>query len=141
MIKELHPLKFDRSYALDISSEALKVAEKNAQKFNVSELRLVESDLLAAIFHEEYFFGRALCISANLPYIKNDDHENMDKSVIEHEPNTALYGGEKTGFELYETLIKQCFQMKQVHKIPEIHLFIEIGFDQRECSEAYLREL
>jgi len=65
----------------------------------------------------------------------------MDSSVILHEPDTALYGGNKTGFELYERLIKQCFSLKKILSLKNIILIIEIGFDQKETSARFLEEL
>jgi methylase of polypeptide subunit release factors len=62
----------------------------------------------------------------------------MDQDVILHEPALALYGGIKTGFELYEKLISQCFELKKSHNIKNLFLFIEIGFDQKNISTNYL---
>lgn len=141
VILEMHPLKFKKIYALDISVDAISVAKENFTRYELENIELKESRLLHWIFHEETLREKPLCLSANLPYIKNGDHKNMDKSVVNHEPDIALYGGEKTGFELYEELIKQCFQLKEIYKIPEIHLFIEIGFDQYDHSKQYLEDL
>jgi release factor glutamine methyltransferase len=82
-----------------------------------------------------------LIITANLPYIKNWDFENMDKEVLENEPHIALFGWEETGFELYEKLIFQIFELKNIYSLEKITLFIEIWFDQREYSQKYLESL
>lgn len=141
IISEMYPLKFEKSFGLDISKDALDVAGENTDAFIKGEIELRESDLLSGVFHENIFEKKSIFITANLPYILDGDHENMDAWVVAHEPDTALYGGEKTGFELYEKLIKQCFQMKQIHKIASITLFIEIGFDQYEYSKEFLEDL
>ena len=141
IVEEMYPLAFKSAIALEISSEALDVAAENIELLAPGKIELRESNLFSGVFHDEDLRGKDLFITANLPYIKDGDFTNMDQQVIRNEPNRALYGWAKTGFELYENLIKQCFQMKQVHKIWEIHLFIEIGFDQKEHSEKYLREL
>jgi methylase of polypeptide subunit release factors len=118
----------------------MDVASENIEKFSPGKIELRESNLLSWIFHDD-FSWKDLTISANLPYIKDGDYGNMDGSVVRNEPNRALYGWVVTWFELYQELIKQCFQMKQVHKIWEIHLFIEIGFDQKQVSQKFLREM
>lgn len=141
IISEMYPLKFSNAYALDISPDALEVAKENIDSHVPWKIQLRKSNLLSAIFHDENIVGKSLFITANLPYIVDGDHENMDRNVVRHEPDSALYGWSKTGFELYETLIKQCFQMKQIHKLKDIHLFIEIGFDQYEHSKQYLSDL
>lgn len=141
IVEEMHPLKFNKAIALELSSEAIDVAAENIEKLAPGKIELRESNLLSAVFHDEELAWKDLCITANLPYIKDGDYVNMDSKVVRNEPNRALYGWAKTGFELYEELIKQCFQMKQVHKLWEIHLFIEIWFDQKKHSKKYLEEL
>ncbi len=141
IVNEIDPLAFQQVYALDISPGALEVAEKNIESLAPGKIQLIQSDLFTELFHSSKLHKKNLFITANLPYIKDADHENMDESVVKYEPKSALYGGEKTGFELYEKLIKQCFQIKEIHKIGDIQLFIEIGFDQYEYSKKYLSEL
>lgn len=141
IVNEIEPLKFDQVYALDISDAALEVAEKNIENLAKGKIELLKSDLFTQLFHSSKLHKKNLFITANLPYIKNGDHGNMDISVVKNEPDSALYGWEETGFELYEKLIKQCFQLKEIHKLGDIRLFIEIGFDQREYSHEYLTEL
>lgn len=141
LVLEMHPLKFNKTIALEISQDALDVASENVERLAPWKIELRESNLLSGVFHDEDMKGKDLCITANLPYIKDGDYKNMDSKVVRNEPNRALYGGAKTGFELYEELIRQCFQIKQVHKLWAIHLFIEIGFDQKDVSRRYLQEL
>jgi len=129
----------DKAFAVDIWIEALEVAKINIQKHNlVDEIELLESDLLETIFPLLKREGaRGWVITANLPYIKDEDYWNMDKQVILHEPSIALYWWKKTGFELYEKLISHIIQIKK-NKTKGIVLFIEIGFDQKEVALAYL---
>lgn len=140
IVEEMYPLKFQHVFALEISQDAMDVAAQNIEIFSPGKIELRESNLLSWVFHNN-FYQKDLCISANLPYIKDWDHGNMDSTVIRNEPNRALYWWAKTWFELYRELIKQCFQIKQVHKIWEIHLFIEIWFDQKQVSYEYLSEM
>ncbi len=140
IILEMYPLVFSKSYGLEISEDALIVAQKNIETHQV-DISLMRSDLLEWVYHDEGLRWKNLCVTANLPYIKDADHANMWADVIAYEPDSALYGGPKTGFELYEQLIKQCFQIKEIHKIGSINLFIEIGFDQEEVSGVFLGEL
>jgi release factor glutamine methyltransferase len=141
IVEEMHPLKFQKTVALEISQDAMDVATENIEKLAPGKIELRESNLLSAVFHDEGLAWKDLCITANLPYIKDGDFDNMDMQVVRNEPNRALFGWAKTWFELYRELIKQCFQVKKVHKLWDIHLFIEIWFDQKEYSEQYLREL
>lgn len=141
IIAEMFPLRFFASYGFDVSAQAIEVATMNRDAFIPGKLEFRESNLLENAFSNEQLSWKKLCVTANLPYIKNWDFNNMDRSVIQHEPKIALYGWEKTGFELYEKLIKQCFQLQHIYKLKEIDIFIEIWFDQYEYSKAFLEEL
>ncbi len=126
------PLK---AFAVDISEEALKVAKINIKKHNLeNKIELLKSDLLEKInFSTKGFSSIKYIITANLPYIKNEDFWNMDQEVILYEPAVALYWWKKTGFELYEKLIEQILSSN----IKAI-LFIEIWFDQKKIAINYL---
>jgi methylase of polypeptide subunit release factors len=126
-----------------MSKGALEVAKINIENHwfqNIIQLKY--SNLLEHfLINKKPFLNESLIITANLPYIKNWDFENMDKETIEFEPDSALYWWEKTGFELYEKLLAQCSQLKKLYNIKEITLFIEIGFDQYEISKNYLKKI
>ena len=78
-------------------------------------------------------------ITANLPYIKDGDIENMDAEVLVDDPHIALFGWPETGFELYEILLSECQKLKDIFD-GDITLFIEIWFDQYEYSKEYLAQ-
>lgn len=140
VLQEIFPLKFSLSYAFDLSLDALEVCKKNAKNFPDIELQFLQSNLLEALSHSPEIQKKPLFMCANLPYIKDNDTLHMDASVVKHEPHSALFWGKNTGFELYEKLIKQCFQLKHIFALPEIHIFVEIGFDQYEYSKKYLED-
>lgn len=141
IVKEIHPLSFAWVFMSDISEKALEVAQRNLQKHNLQDVDIIHANLLEWLVHGVNFSEKNLFITANLPYIKNADYSNMDDSVIHYEPDSALYGGEKTWFELYENLIKQCFGVKKILALKNIVLIIEIGFDQRQISQEFLESL
>ncbi|MDC0506003.1 peptide chain release factor N(5)-glutamine methyltransferase [Candidatus Gracilibacteria bacterium] len=124
------------AYALDISTKALEVANINIKTYDLTHhIELLESNLLEKVLDRK-LHDKQIVITANLPYIKQDDFENMDESVYLNEPKLALYGGKNTGFELYETLIGQCQELVECNS--KITLFIELGFDQKDVCEEFL---
>lgn len=129
--------KAKKWFAIDISKKALEVAKINIKKFWLEEkITLLENDLLGNIdFLKNLNFDKFL-ITANLPYVKDWDFENMSTETVYFEPNIALFWWKNTGFELYEKLIRQCLQLKK-----QIILFIEIWFDQKEFAENFLKNL
>ncbi|MDA7494860.1 peptide chain release factor N(5)-glutamine methyltransferase [Candidatus Gracilibacteria bacterium] len=129
------------SYVVDISPDALDVSLKNITSHGLNnQITQLEGSLFEPV-RNRISSHIPLVITANLPYIKNNDHDNMDNETVQFEPDLALYGGEQTGFELYEELIDQLIQEKSEINIPSITLFIEIGFDQEKYSQKYLENL
>ncbi len=135
--------KVGNCYVIDISKNALKVSEKNIHQHNLEKtIKQINWDLIQnLISSNNYNFKKNIIITANLPYIKNNDFENIDKETIKYEPALALYWWKDTWFELYEQLIKESSQFKNIYNLESLILFIEIWFDQKEYSEKYLNKL
>ena len=60
-----------------------------------------------------------------------------------HEPKLALFGGEKTGFELYERLFKKLSILSSSLLGEEVGVrrcIFEFGFDQREVAESVVQK-
>ena len=127
------------TYAFDISEDALDVCKTNIKKYKLDDkLKVYTSDLLEKFEDLELEKNKKLVITANLPYIKDEDFQNMSESTILHEPDLALYGWKETWFEMYEKLIAQCEELHM--KGYDIDLFIEIGFDQKNIASDFLIE-
>lgn len=139
IIKNTNLIKY--CYVLDISKEALEVSLINIVKYNLEKKIIqIKSNLLQKLLWDvEYKTSNNIIITANLPYIKNNDFENINNDTLKYEPNLALFWWEKTWFEIYENLIFQCNILKKQNK--KIILFIEIGFDQFEYSKKYLENI
>ena len=133
-----------KTIVLDISKKALEVSQINIKNHNLQDKIIsIKSNLLNYLIKNKNLIEKntkTLIITANLPYIKNLDFENMDSSVINFEPKIALYWGKKTWFELYEKLINQCFKIKKLYSIEKIVLFIEIWFDQFDYCKNFLEK-
>lgn len=84
--------------ASDLSEKALKIAQKNAEKFG-AKIRFLKSDLLKNID-----FTPDLVV-ANLPYV-DENWDWLDKSALAAEPKEALYA-EDHGLALIKKLIDE----------------------------------
>jgi methylase of polypeptide subunit release factors len=71
-------------------------------------------------------------IVANLPYIRDDDRANMSPDTF-FEPAIALFGGPRTGFELYETFFRSLRESGTISTLGAACM-IEFGYDQREIA-------
>lgn len=127
-------------FVIDISQEALEVSKINIQKYNLeNSISQLHGSLLEPLLNKN-FENKDVIITANLPYIKDGDFENMSPETIKYEPDSALYWGPVTWFELYETLIEQIEIIKKSQNIDSIELFIEIWFDQKQYAKKYLEK-
>ena len=72
--------------AIDISTEALKTAERNAEKLD-AKVEFVEADALSDLSR----LGEFDIIVSNPPYIPQSDIVDMRKNVVDFEPHTALF--------------------------------------------------
>ena len=110
--------------AVDISTEALAVAQKNIELFNMNdriELRL--GSLLEPIKENIDY------LVSNPPYIENGV---VLESNLSYEPQNALFGGE-IGDEIIKKLLDEVLKRK-------INLFsCEMGYDQQDKILQYLR--
>jgi release factor glutamine methyltransferase len=95
-----------RTFALDISPKALRVAEKNAAFHKVEKrILFLESDLLSALISNPSAKAPDIIVT-NLPYIPSPKMMLIDPMVRDFEPTLALDGG-IDGFELYRKLFTQ----------------------------------
>lgn len=135
--------KISETFVIDISEDALDVSKINIKTFNLEDkIFQYHGSLLEPVLEKlNTIKTDNIIITANLPYILDNDFENMDKETVEYEPDTALYWGPVTWFELYEELIQQCLELKHSWNINTIDLFIEIWFDQKKYSQNYINNL
>ncbi len=92
---------------VDISREALMIAEENRINLRLDNVRFIESDLFSSI-GEEYCEGFDI-IASNPPYIPEGDRETLQKEVRMHEPALALFGGED-GLDYYRKITSQAMK-------------------------------
>ena len=119
--------------ALDISPEALAVAQSNAAANNVTpRIRFFLSDLLAALppLQQHAHFD---VIVSNPPYVPLAEAADLHPQVREHEPALALFAG-SDGLDIYRRLIPQAQQALK----PGGLLALEIGHGQQEIIAGLL---
>jgi release factor glutamine methyltransferase len=115
--------------AIDLSDDALALADENAKNLGLSErVCFAKGDLC------EGTNGEFDLIVANLPYVSTQDRHLLSREVL-HDPEVALFGGE-AGDELIRKLIAQSASHLRAGGL----LALEIGIGQSEALVAFLRE-
>ena len=113
-------------HAVDISWEALAVAQKNAERLNLY-VEFGQSDLLSDFRGTQFDM-----VLSNPPYVGRQEWEKVQREVREHEPEVAVFAGER-GIEIYRRLIPEA----QAALKPGGWLMMEIGYSM----EAAVLEL
>ena len=157
LAKELPAANF---VATDISPAALAVAMRNADRHKVSDrIEFSEANLLSPVgaqhvapqpgkiqnsasplgFHESRITSHESrlfdLIVSNPPYIGRREADSLAREVRDHEPHTALFGGEE-GYELYADLITESAK----HLKPGGILVLELGHNSLPAVRPLLDE-
>jgi release factor glutamine methyltransferase len=126
-----HQHKTAQVTAVDLSSDALAVAGRNAARHGVAgRIRFLAGDLFQPVPAGERFDF----IVSNPPYIARKDLENLPPGVRDYEPHLALDGG-PSGFEVFDRLIVEAGN----HLPPGGYLIVEIGAPQEGPARARLQ--
>ncbi len=115
--------------AVDISNDALALAQENAARLNLAErVRFLKSNLL------ENVEGVFDVIVANLPYVSTQERHTLSREVL-HDPEVAVFASTR-GDELVRELIAQAPSRLR----PGGMLALEIGMGQSEALLSTLAE-
>jgi release factor glutamine methyltransferase len=115
--------------AIDISKEALELAQKNAQKNNVTNIEFIELDFLDEKLIKKLYFNDSKLQNINLlisnpPYIKESEKLKMSKNVLDYEPHIALFVEESNPLIFYKSLASFFINMM---KDKDGLLYVEIN--------------
>jgi len=102
--------------AVDLSEEALSLARENEARLHVRNLRLLESDLFAALSGEHYDL-----IVSNPPYVTDDETDALPPEYA-HEPELGLRAG-NDGLDLVLRILRDA----PLHLTDDGLLVCEVG--------------
>jgi release factor glutamine methyltransferase len=117
-------------YATDISSDALTLAQENAQRLGVAAyIQFLPGDLL------EPLPELVDLLLANLPYVAPREATALPDDVRRYEPALALYGDDDGLGHL-----RRLFAQAPGYLKPGAAILLEFGYDQRRAVETLARE-
>ncbi len=121
--------------ATDISDQALKIANRNVEKYNLQErIKLLSGDLFDPVI-PQLDTGKFDLIISNPPYVSEIEYEKLDKNVKEYEPRIALFAGED-GLDIYKRIIEKADKYLK----PKAALLFEIGYSQGSSVRSLLEK-
>ena len=115
--------------ACDISPVCLETARRNAQ-INQAEISVFKYDILN---EKPYInFPELDIIVSNPPYIRESEKARMEKNVLDHEPELALFVQDETPLIFYEQIAK--FALNHLKNKGRLYFEINEAFGP-ECCE------
>ncbi len=118
--------------AVDLSPEALAIAEQNARRNKVeSRVQFLNGDLFSPLKDGDRFD----LVVSNPPYIPSGDIAGLEPTVRDFEPKSALDGG-PDGFDFYKRIFGDAPKYLQ----PQGRVMVEVGIDQAETVASMARE-
>lgn len=111
-------LPYANVHALDVSSDAIAIAQKNAAQNDVL-LSFMERDILS----ENTELPNTSIIVSNPPYITPSEKLFMNANVLEYEPHLALFIEEKNPLLFYKVITEKAKR----YLLPKGKLYFEIN--------------
>jgi len=115
--------------ALDISSDALAVAQRNVSDYGLADrINLVRSDLFANLTEKSYDV-----VISNPPYVTTNAMDELPREYL-HEPRLALAGGDD-GMDAVRVILRDAPR----HLQPGGLLIVEVGHNRDAAETAFPR--
>jgi len=105
-------------FAIDVSSEALCMAKKNARNNNVEITFLLQNILETNDLKEDFDI-----IVSNPPYVRNLEKQEIKKNVLNYEPHLALFVEDNDALLFY----RKIAQLAQKNLVENGQLYFEIN--------------
>lgn len=118
-------MKKNECLGVDISKEAVELAQSNARMLRLEErTKFFWGDLFSPFQSEEHYKSLDI-ITCNPPYISSTQLESMPQEIIKHEPRAAFDGG-AFGVSILMRVIRQAPEFLK----PDSWLCFEVGLGQ-----------
>lgn len=123
------------AYAIDISNDALSIAQQNASAVGV-DLQLIQADFL----HEDTWLSLPTIdiITSNPPYIAEHEKKGMHTNVLAYEPHIALFVPDNDPLIFYKAIVTFAKQKLLPCGIVYVELNEQLGEETKNLfSETY----
>ena len=120
--------------AFDLSTEALETACRNAERLNISNISLMQKDILASQ-DERYkhpYVDKFDVIVSNPPYVMNKEKGEMSPNVLDHEPHLALFVPDDDPLIFYRAIGR--FGLKNLKHGGHLYFEINAALGNETCQ-------
>lgn len=133
LAREIHG---SRVWAMDISTQALDIARRNAATY-APQVQLVEGDALTDF--SQLFDTQFDVVVSNPPYIPASDKALMRPNVVDYEPHTALFVADDDPLIFYRSIARTARKMLRARGrlYFEIYEMLSLEMQQMLRDEGY----
>ena len=125
-----HELRSADIFAVDLSVEALEIAQANAARLQLDKrVRFLQSNVLEALADRRDFDF----VVSNPPYVGYNEADKVQRSVFKYEPRLAVFAGDN-GLVVIRPLIEQAHAVLKTCG----YLAMEIGYSMRDAVLSLL---
>lgn len=132
-----HALPEAHVWGIDISKEAIALAQRNARHNDITNCTFIESDLFANVPRDLTFD----IIVSNPPYIAHNEASLLDASVTEWEDSRALFASDN-GLSIITQIVTHAphylHNNSALHELTIPSLTLEIGHQQGHAVKEIL---
>jgi release factor glutamine methyltransferase len=124
-----------RLIATDVSNDALNIAAKNVEKYQLKkQIELLCGDLFDPLVPhlDVEKFDLIVC---NPPYVSAAEFEKLDKNIKDYEPKLALLAGDD-GLDIYRRITEKADQFLK----PDAALMLEVDYNQGQTVKELLEQ-
>jgi release factor glutamine methyltransferase len=121
-------------YACDISTEALEIAQRNAQKHDIT-IEFLHCDILQEAACEQ--LPQCTVLVSNPPYVMQSEKTAMHANVLNFEPNLALFVSNNNPLVFYDALARIGLQKLQSNGIVFCEINEALGAETQQLFENY----
>lgn len=120
--------------SIDISAEAIKVAEQNREFHDLkSRVGFIKSDILTDSL--EKYSNTFDIIVSNPPYVNKNEYETLQKEITEFEPDIAVTDF-SDGYKFYKEISRKSMVLLKKNGV----LFFEVGLGQADDVKNIMQE-
>lgn len=130
-------LKFSQVEALDISQGALEVAQRNSSRLK-TKVKFTQGDALNMNVTQPNYYD---IIVSNPPYIADKERVEMEPTVLDYEPSTALFVPDEDPLKFYTAIAKWgigalknkgkiYFEINPIYATEMIEMMRELNYEE-----------
>lgn len=124
-------------YAVDVSPEAIKVAQENAKWNNVSITYIEDSILDIQNDILKTATGFFDVIVSNPPYVRNLEKVEIKNNVLQHEPHLALFVKDDNPLQFYEAISDYALSALKENGLLFFEINQYLGAEMETLLKAY----